>query len=542
MCFMFQTRPFWICMRVPTRKLKNRFEFFFGEKNLEINDYENSKKLLMNIVTTIQNEMVERMQNVNSYDMIIKLCYIFDEIHAFYLEEKEVREQLLELNINNSSVLSTFEENRNITRNIMDACNIWIENCILYQHDIDTMLSQASYRDISMDIDLIIDMYLYGFASQGLSLLSLSQNMEQQLFYGIKVTPKENSPAELLKEHPIIFFNTVLVGNQSILSKVPLTADANDTAFGRGFVKEYGVEFLLFLAALVSFQEDLLHGDEKALTIINKDHFISLVESYTNPRIDGNRFYDSFVLSQDKIKNQLRKKENIVWKAGANKERLELRPFINLEDGNVLISYGVLEQAKQLWISYSANGGMCYSNITDNLSKAMNERNQELSDILVTKIQEVLNKHYTPKFDEKDVKYQRIFGEREINYGDFDVVYYTEKTKELFLIEAKYFSDSLNSSGMVTDYKKLFEKGGYYDHCRRRYNLVLSEPENVKRFIGVQDEISVHLIFLSSKPIELEIQDTDGVVTFLSLGIFEKYIEGKLTIEDGSIVRPVKKI
>ena len=117
---------------------------------------------------------------------------------------------------------------------------------------------------------------------------------------------------------------------------------------------------------------------------------------------------------------------------------MELRPFIGLEDGNVLISYGVLEQAIQLWVSYFANGGMCYSNVTDNLSKAMNERNQELSDILVTKIQEVLNKHYTPKFDDKDVKYQRIFGEREVDYGDFDVVYYTEETKELFLIEAKY--------------------------------------------------------------------------------------------------------
>lgn len=257
MCFMFQTRPFWRCMRVPTSKLENRFEFFFGERNLEINDYENAKNLLMNIVTTIQNEMVNRIQNANSYDMFMKLYYIFDEVHAFYLGEKEARVKLLELNINNSSVLSTFEENRNIVRNIIDACNIWIENCILYQHDI---------------------------------------------------------------------------------------------------------------------------------------------------------------------------------------------------------------------------------------------------------------------------------------------VYYTEETKELFLIEAKYFSDSLNSSGMVTDYKKLFEKGGYYDHCRRRYDLVLSEPENVKRFIGVQDEISVHLIFLSSKPIELEIQDADGVVTFLSLGIFEKYIEGKLITEDDSIVRPVKKI
>lgn len=538
---MFQTRPFWRCMRVPTSKLENRFEFFFGERNLEINDYENAKNLLMNIVTTIQNEMVNRIQNANSYDMFMKLYYIFDEVHAFYLGEKEARVKLLELNINNSSVLSTFEENRNIVRNIIDACNIWIENCILYQHDIDTM-SQARDRGFSMDIDLMIDMYLYGFASRGLSLLSLSQNVEQQLFYGIKVTPKENSPAELLKEHPIIFFNTALVGNQSVLSKVSLTADANDTAFGKGFVKEYGVEFLLFLAAMRGFQKDILHGDEKALTVINKDYFISLVESYTKPRINGNRFYDSFVLSQAKIKNQLRKNENIVWRVGANKERLELRPFIGLEDGNVLISYGVLEQAIQLWVSYFANGGMCYSNVTDNLSKAMNERNQELSDILVTKIQEVLNKHYTPKFDDKDVKYQRIFGEREVDYGDFDVVYYTEETKELFLIEAKYFSDSLNSSGMVTDYKKLFEKGGYYDHCRRRYDLVLSEPENVKRFIGVQDEISVHLIFLSSKPIELEIQDADGVVTFLSLGIFEKYIEGKLITEDDSIVRPVKKI
>lgn len=541
MCFMFQTRPFWRCMRVPTSKLENRFEFFFGERNLEINDYEKAKNLLMNIVTTIQNEMVNRIQNANSYDMFMKLYYIFDEVHAFYLGEKEARAKLLELNINNSSVLSTFEENRNIVRNIIDACNIWIENCILYQHDIDTM-SQARDRGFSMDIDLMIDMYLYGFASRGLSLLSLSQNVEQQLFYGIKVTPKENSPADLLKEHPIIFFNTALVGNQSVLSKVPLTADANDTAFGKGFVKEYGVEFLLFLAAMKGFQKDLLHGDEKALTVINKDYFISLVESYTKPRINGNRFYDSFVLSQAKIKNQLRKNENIVWRVGANKERLELRPFIGLEDGNVLISYGVLEQAIQLWVSYFANGGMCYSNVTDNLSKAMNERNQELSDILVTKIQEVLNKHYTPKFDDKDVKYQRIFGEREVDYGDFDVVYYTEETKELFLIEAKYFSDSLNSSGMVTDYKKLFEKDGYYDHCRRRYDLVLSEPENVKRFIGVQDEISVHLIFLSSKPIELEIQDTDGIVTFLSLGIFEKYIEGKLINEDDSIVRPVKKI
>lgn len=45
MCFMFQTRAFWKCMRVPTNKLNNRFEFFFGAKNIEISNRNDAKNL-----------------------------------------------------------------------------------------------------------------------------------------------------------------------------------------------------------------------------------------------------------------------------------------------------------------------------------------------------------------------------------------------------------------------------------------------------------------------------------------------------------------
>jgi len=39
--------------------------------------------------------------------------------------------------------------------------------------------------------------------------------------------------------------------------------------------------------------------------------------------------------------------------------------------------------------------------------------------------------------------------------------------------------------------------------------------------------------------LKLEIQDNDGIFTFLSLGIFDKYLEGKLiNDEDDSVVRP----
>lgn len=538
MFMFFQTRPFWRCMGVSDEKFKNRFEEFFGQSEIEITERDNAIKLLLNVVSTIQERILYRLKNENSYDMLMKLYYIFDEVHSFYLKEKESRVKLSELNIDKPNVIDTFIENRDIMRNIIDACNIWIENAILYQHNVDTM-AEAKDRGFSMDIDLLLDLYLYGFASQGVSLLTLSKNTGQELFYGLKITPKRNTPAEILKYHPIIFFNTAIAGNQNILVEKPLTPDANDTSFGKGFLKTYGVEFLLCLAVIKSFQDDVLRGDDKSLTVISREYFIYLVENYTNPKVDGNAFYESFVLTKAKVKQQLRKNEDVIWVMGTNKERHELRPFIGLEDGNVLISYGATEQAKQLWVSYFSNGGMCYTNKSDHLSNAMNSRNQELSDILVDKIREMLNNVYTPKIDEKDVKYQRIFGERDINYGDFDVVYYSEQSKELFLIEAKYFSDSLNSSGLVTDYKKLFEKDGYYDHCRRRYDLVMSEPDKIKSFIGVNEDISVHLIFLSSKPIELELQDNDKIVTFLSLGIFEKYIAGKLINEDNSIARPV---
>lgn len=51
------------------------------------------------------------------------------------------------------------------------------------------------------------------------------------------------------------------------------------------------------------------------------------------------------------------------------------------------------------------------------------------------------------------------------------------------------------------------------------------------------------MLFLSSKPIEMEFQDKDGIVTFSSLGIFEKYITANLiSSETDDVMRPVKKL
>ena len=92
---------------------------------------------------------------------------------------------------------------------------------------------------------------------------------------------------------------------------------------------------------------------------------------------------------------------------------------------------------------------------------------------------------------------------------------------------------------MVNDYNKMFNEGGYYEHCKKRYELFLAEPDLMKKYIGVDSNITVHLLFISSKPLEIELQEDGENVVCLSLSIFKKYITGNLISEDGTeIVRP----
>lgn len=539
MCMIFQARSFWLQFRIPISFVREKFLFYFGIEETEVKDLKEAHSIIFKALTTSQERILKRINDHGALDLLLKISYIFGEVQSYYFSEKGARKKLVKNHISDKELVDTFEENRDIMRCILDASNIWVENCILYQKEDDSRLSGKTVnRLFVMDVDLLIDLYICGVCSQAVSFLKLSTNNKELSFKGIRITPHSNIPFVLDYYHPIIYFNTAIVGNQDNLEKQPLNDKANQTPFGIGFAQTYGVEFLLFLATIYGFQKNELKGNDRAIRIIDKKQFKWLVEHSTNPPINSDSFYNSFVLSQSKIQSQLREREPIIWKQGVNKERIEINPFIALGD-NIILSYAFLEQAKQLWVSYFSNGGSCYSGNEDCLLRAMNKRNQELSDILVVRIREELKKRFRPKVDRCDVKYDRIFGERDINYGDFDVVFYTEDTNELFLVEAKYFSDSLNASSVITDYNKLFEKEGYYDHCRRRYDLVIAEPEKVKAFIGTEDEIKIHLLFISSKPLELDIQDEDGVVTFLSLNVFGKYLDGKLVGDNDEVVRPI---
>lgn len=542
MDYEFTTRPYWVELCVPHRVVSDIYKEYFGGNNIQLSSRETASAFLLKTTERIQKKMILQLQGEKASYLLKDLYKILDEAFHFYIRQKEARKILSDLNIQKGSILDVFEENRNKSCNVIDAVNLWIENAIL----LDNNLGECKEKSFNVNNELFVEMYIYGLASQALSLISLSNKFSpKELYTGIDVKPQENTPITLIKYHPVIYFNTVMIGNQNVLIEDNELSKASESVFGKGFFDTYGLDFIYCLRIMSTFQAELLHGGHYALTILNKEVFLSKIERYGQGLIDSQKFFDAFVLTKEKIASQKKRTEPIVWVMKTNKYRHELRPFICLDSNMVYISYCAIEQAKHLWCSIYLNGGMCYSNTKDCLTSAIERKNEDLSDRLVEILRTKLHSHYSPTIDEKDVKYDRIFGKKEIDYGDYDVVFYTPETKELYLIEAKFFSDSLNSSGVVSDYEKLFKENGYYDHCRARYDLVLSEKEKMKTFLNipVSEEITAHFLFVSSKPLEIELQDDDGIVTFLCLSIFDKYIEGNLLPEFGDTpIRPIHSL
>lgn len=525
-------------MGISREILSQSFAKYLGPKKRKIINRSEAISYISPIIEQLQKTLIEWMNNENTNIVVGKLYCIYNKCFIYYISQRKQRETLVQLNISDDDVVQDFEQNKNISLNLLTSINLWLENSLLYQMDLTNTPKELPYN---IDSDLLITLYLYGLLSRNLSLLSLSNvHNNLDLFYGIDITISADEPIVTLINHPVIYFNPLLSGNQKAFSvTTEQYKNANNSAFGKGFKKEYGVDFLLSLRIMRTFQLHLLENDNTKTILISKDTFLKFIKNYTSGNVDSEKFFDTFVLTKDKIKSQLRKGEPIIWITGTNKYRHEIRPFLCLDNNNVLISYQALEQSIHIWLSYFANGGMIYTNSNDALTDAIEIRNDELSKQLVRIIRNKLNTHYKSGFDEIDVDYERIFGKKEYNYGDFDLVFFAEDVNELFLIEAKFFSDSLNNSGMITDYQKLFKKNGYYNHCRKRYDLVLQDIDSMKDFIGVSEEIKVHFLFVSSKPLEIEFQDKDGIVSFPCLSIFDKYLEGKLLSENGkSIIRP----
>lgn len=548
--YIFVSRPFWSHYNISEKKALQLIRSYLGTSKV-FTDIEIGIEYLRNVLDRVQKDIEATILSNDYITAIGQIYSIFDRTFRHYVKEKKDRGKIDSLHIRDEDIIEKYALNRNAYWALLSSTNVWIENYLLL-HTVSGQKPAVKIND-NINADLFIMLYIYGVCSHSISLLSTSQKFKDTTKFPYPMIEYEKiiinedicNPVELTQYHPVIYFDSLLCGNQGFgQESLEKLEDADASDFGVGFRKEYGLEFIFFLRILNTFIINDLKEGERFLCSLEKQSFIDKISSFSKfGDLDIELFYKSFVLDKSVVATQLKKDERLIWRTGVNKYRHEIRPFICTDDNQVFFNYSALEQAKQLWLSYYSNGGNIYSNVPstrDALLQGIELNTKKRTDELVSVIRKVLRNHYSAKFDEIEVSYERIFGKKHEDYGDYDIVFYTESPeKELFLIEAKYFSDSLNPGAQMTDYEKLFRKGKYYDHCRKRCDLVLSNPDAIKCFIKANGDIKVHFLFISSKPLEIEFTDPDGVVSFPCLSIFDKYLEGKIESEDGcTIIRP----
>ena len=126
MDYIFITRPFWLELNVPKSIVRAKYKEFFGENDCSIESRTEAIELLSKIIGSIQDKMVLRIKCENTNLTIKNLYKILDECFHFYMRQKDARHEMSVLNVSTSSIGDTFEQNRNMSRNVIDAVNLWI--------------------------------------------------------------------------------------------------------------------------------------------------------------------------------------------------------------------------------------------------------------------------------------------------------------------------------------------------------------------------------------------------------------------------------
>ena len=262
--------------------------------------------------------------------------------------------------------------------------------------------------------------------------------------------------------------------------------------------------------------------------------------------INGRQFIEHFSIRHENLKKYI-SDDQYIYKIGQNKYRLAIRPIIIPNNEIAYLSPAAISKSMNLWYSYAINGGRPYTEIDvgkgDLIIDGFGERESELSNKLVELVLQKLRHHFpNPDYSKNNVNYYQIFGKKPgfQDTSDYDIVYFANN--ELYLIEVKYFSDSFTATQTIGDFNKMFVKEKYYEHCRKRFVLVEAEPEKMKAFINANNQIQVHYLFVSSKPLEIDFHDKDKLITFLCLANFDKYLNGTIEPEDGEILRSIRKI
>ncbi len=283
--------------------------------------------------------------------------------------------------------------------------------------------------------------------------------------------------------------------------------------FNQAFKLEKQLDFSTFDIMLNTFL-NYFNNRKNRILLISLEKFKKIIqENYKG--INLKKFISNNCLSNMNINVEYRN----IYKS-KHKYRLDTLPFI-LIDNEVLIIKGLIRNSLYYWRNVYNQGIIPY-NDNDLITAATEKVNYIISEKMVKDIELIFknksNRTYT------NVKYNNIFGNQPINYGDFDLVSINDSKKIIFNIEVKYIGTSMTGSELETDLYAFYSKKGHAFKCNRRNQFMLNNISMFLKYFNAT-EYKIYNLMVISKPMEVKVKDDRYNFETIHYSRLEDYIK-----------------
>lgn len=265
--------------------------------------------------------------------------------------------------------------------------------------------------------------------------------------------------------------------------------------FNQAFKLEKQLSFSTFDTMLNTFL-NYFNNRKNRILLIPLEKFEKIIRK-NYKKINLEKFISNNCLSNMNINVEYRN----IYKS-KHKYRLDTVPFI-LIDNEILIIKGVIHNSLYYWRNVYNQGIIPY-NDKDLITSAAKIANNIISEKMVKDTELIFKKQNNRTYT--NVKYNKIFGNQPIDYGDFDIISINDEKKILFNIEVKYIGTSMTGSELETDLYAFYSEKGHAFKCNRRNQFMLHNKSTfLKHFDALEYKI-VNLMLIS-KPMEVKIRD-----------------------------------
>jgi hypothetical protein len=427
----------WDILEIDKKLLTKRVASYIGFKVYTTSSKEESRKLLLRIIETSKRNILKFSIDYNVDDVVWSLTLIYSLINSYYRDLRVLRENVgKELSIDDEKFYNLLFSYNVISICLMDSINLWIENLLIINNN----KSKEFDATEKSQQEFLVDIYLYYLCSYSLSLITLSSDIGYNL---IRINANNDLPVFPIRYQSVKFFRDQLIfGNHGDLSSIKIP-DLEGTEIDKSFHRSFGLGILDFLCALAVLNEIEIDSPFPSNIIMYDDLFDMLYQSL-QAQSKVQNFINNFSVRKENLHPQIDETDDLIWKKGVNRYRLEICPLILLNDNKVIISKSHVRQSLDNWYSYIVNGGCIYSNLENDFSKCLTKFTEDLSQKLVSKISQVLRNQYPNILISINVPYNDIFQKNQISFGDYDIIGISGNT--IFIIESKYISNSFTAS------------------------------------------------------------------------------------------------